>query len=195
MIYEPKDYAIIEDLIEKNINANMLIRQNHGYIFEVRNISIGDDNVLKVNDNNFSINLETYSFDVRLIDKRDEPNIDHEYTVTKFIPNVINLFENGGYSRTSSGEKKGGVFLFGYKDKLYKVESDYQVGESMHNFDACGSGEDFALGSLYTTEGLGLTPEERIYTALKTASTFAVGVEAPFYIINTENDKVVEFHS
>jgi ATP-dependent protease HslVU (ClpYQ) peptidase subunit len=128
-----------------------------------------------------------------LIDKRDEPNIKHEYIVTKFIPNVINLFESGGYSRTKSGEKEGGTFLFGYKDKLYKIASDFQVGESMHSYDACGSGEDFALGSLYTTEGIGLTPEERIHTALRAANTFAVGVEPPFYIINTENDKVVEF--
>lgn len=130
-----------------------------------------------------------------LIDKRDEPNIDHEYLVTKFIPNVIKLFEEGGYSRNNSGEKYGGVFLLGYKDKLFKIESDFQVGETICNYDACGSGEDFALGSLHTTEGLGLSPEERIYTALKAASQFSVGVSAPYYIINTDDGKVTTYES
>lgn len=128
-----------------------------------------------------------------LIDKRDEPNIDHEYIVSKFIPNVIRLFENGGYSRNKNGEKEGGVFLLGYNDKLYMIDSDFQVVESFDNYLACGSGEDFALGSLMTTEGSGLTPEERIRKALQAASKFSVGVESPYYIVNTENNEVVEY--
>jgi ATP-dependent protease HslVU (ClpYQ) peptidase subunit len=128
-----------------------------------------------------------------LIDKRDEPNINHEYLVTKFIPNVIKLFEDGGYSRNKSGEKTGGIFLLGYKDKLYKIDSDYQVGISTDNYDACGCGEDFALGSLKTTEGLDLSPVEKIHKALQSASKFSVGVSAPFYIINTENNEIIEF--
>jgi ATP-dependent protease HslVU (ClpYQ) peptidase subunit len=120
-----------------------------------------------------------------LIDSRDEPNIDHEYLVTKFIPNVIRLFEDG--------EKTGGHFLLGYKDKLYKIESVYQVGEPIKQYDACGSGEYFALGSLYTTEGLGLTPEERIHTALLAASEFGEGVQSPFYILNTSDNEITKY--
>lgn len=129
-----------------------------------------------------------------LIDKRDEPSIDHKYIVTKFIPNIINLFENGGYNRTFSGEKKGGEFLFAYKGKLFKIQSDYQVGESFDNYDACGCGEDFALGSLSTTEDSNLTPIERIHKALQSATKFSTGVSAPYYIINTDTDEVVEFN-
>jgi ATP-dependent protease HslVU (ClpYQ) peptidase subunit len=129
-----------------------------------------------------------------LIDSRDEPNIDHEYLVTKFIPNVIGTFENGGYGRNNSGEKSGGEFLFGYKNKLYKIESDYQVAESIDKYDACGSGEDYALGSLFTTEELGLTPEERIHTALLAASKFSCGVQAPFYILNTSNNEISKYN-
>jgi ATP-dependent protease HslVU (ClpYQ) peptidase subunit len=128
-----------------------------------------------------------------LIDKRDEPDIDHKYLVKTFIPNLIQLFENGGYSRTYSGEKEGGEFLFAYKDKLYKIQSDFQVGESFDNYDACGSGEYFALGSLATTEGSDLTPVERIHKALQAASKFSTGVSAPYYIINTDKDEIVEF--
>lgn len=113
-----------------------------------------------------------------LIDKRDEPNINHEYLVTEFIPNVIGLLEHGGYSRNNSGEKNGGCFLLAYKDKLYNIQSDYQVGESSLNYDACGSGEDHALGSLHSTEGLDFTPQERIIKALKAAQEFGTGVQA-----------------
>lgn len=128
-----------------------------------------------------------------LIDVKDKLNINHEYLVTKFIPNVINLFEKNGYGRNNSGEKSGGTFLMGYNDKLYKIESDYQVGEPSLQYDACGSGEDFALGSLHSTEGSNLLPEERVLFALRASSEFSIGVQAPFYILNTENNKVVEF--
>ena len=127
-----------------------------------------------------------------LIDKRDEPDIDHEYLVTKFIPNVIKLFENGGYSRNNSGEKEGGDFLIAYKNKLYSIASDYQVGESIHNFDACGSGEYHALGSLYSTDGSDMTPQERIFKALESAEAFGCGVQRPFYIMNTKDNTVEE---
>lgn len=128
-----------------------------------------------------------------LIDKRDEPKIDHEYIVTKFIPSITKLFENNGYGKNNSGEKQGGVFLLGYKNKLWKIENDYQVGESFDNYDACGCGEEYALGSMCTTENMDLTPIERIHKALQSASKFSVGVSAPFYIINTGNDEVIEF--
>lgn len=128
-----------------------------------------------------------------LIDPRDEPNIDHEYLVTKFIPNVINLFQDGGYSMNDCGRLEGGVFLLGYKDKLYKVESDFQVSESADNYNACGSGEYHALGSLKTTEDMNMLPEERIRKALQVASNFCVDVAPPFRIINTNNNRMFEF--
>ncbi len=128
-----------------------------------------------------------------LIDNRDEPNIDHKYLVTKFIPNVIKLFEDGGYAKNESGEKRGGSFLLGYKDKLYTIEGDYQIGISADSYDAVGCGEEFALGSLKTTENLGYSPLTRIRMALQAASKFSVGVAPPYYIINTENNEVIEY--
>lgn len=119
--------------------------------------------------------------------------INHEYLVTKFIPNVQKLFSNGGFEKNTNGEKSSGEFLLGYKHKLYKIQNDYSVLESMNNYDACGCGEGYALGSLKTTEGLNMSPIERIHKALQSASKFSVGVSAPFHIINTDNDNVVEF--
>lgn len=161
-----------------------------------------DKKVFKLKDSDNAIIGYTSSFRMGqlltyargLIDKRDEPNIDHEYLVTKFIPNVIALFEKGGYLRQNSGEKEGGTFLFAYKDKLYAIESDFQVGESFDTYNACGCGVNFALGSLKTTEHMDLTPVEKIHIALQAASKFSVGVAPPFYIINTKDDEVIEFN-
>ena len=164
-------------------------------------VSRRDKKVFKLKDTDNAIIGHTSSFRMgqllmyatNLIDKRDEPNIDHEYLVTKFIPNITNLFENGGYSKNNRGEKSGGTFLLAYKDKLYNIENDFQVGESFENFDACGGGEEFALGSLSSTVNMNLKPEERIRLALQAASRFSVGVAPPYYIINTDNNEVVEF--
>lgn len=92
----------------------------------------------------------------------EKDKIDHEYLVTKFIPNLQNLFSNGGFERNNSGAKSSGEFLLGYKDKLFKVQSDYSILESYENYDACGSGEAFALGSLKTTEGMNIKAVDRI---------------------------------
>jgi ATP-dependent protease HslVU (ClpYQ) peptidase subunit len=128
-----------------------------------------------------------------LIDKRDEPNINHEYLVTKFIPNVMKLLKDGAYSQNDKGEESGGTFLLGYKHRLFKIEDDYQVGMLVDNYNACGCGQDYAFGSLYTTNGTNLSPVERIHKALQAASKYSVGVSAPYYIINTENDDIIEF--
>lgn len=170
---------------------------SNGYSKTVRN----DKKLFKLQDTPNAILGFTSSFRMgqllmyanNLIDKRDEPNIDHKYIVTKFIPNIISLFESGGYAKNNSGEKKGGIFLLGYKDKLFKIESDFQVGESMLNYDACGCGEDYALGSLATSESMDTTPIDRIHKALQAASKFSPGVAPPFYIMNTHDDEIKEF--
>jgi len=172
---------------------------SNGYTKTLRS----DKKVFKLQDTNNAILGYTSSFRMGqllmyatdLIDKRDEPDIDHKYLVTKFVPNIINLFENGGFARNRSGEKYGGTFLLGYKNKLYKVDNDFQVGESFDNYEACGSGEDFALGSLYATEKLDMSPEERIKLALQAASKFSTSVSAPYYIVNTNDEEVSEFTS
>jgi len=128
-----------------------------------------------------------------LIDKRDvlERDLDHEYLVNKFIPNVHKLFNDGGYGKTHEGQKDGGVFLLGYKNKLYEIESDFQVGESAKNYNSVGCGDNYALGSLFSTEGTDLSPIERIHKALQAATEFSTGVQGPYYILNTKTNEVV----
>jgi len=128
-------------------------------------------------------------FDELTILKND---MNEKYMVNKFVPNLQKLFSGGGFEEVKSGAKVGGTFLIGIKDRLYEVQNDYSVLESAIGYTACGSGEDFAKSSLYMSDGMDITPAERMRMALKTASKFAVGVAPPFYMVNTETMEVTE---
>lgn len=117
----------------------------------------------------------------------------HRSMVNDFIPRLQVLFDSSGYRRNfDSGEKEGGVFLIGINSLLYKIDSDFHVAVTSNDFDTCGCGEEFALGSLHSTEGLSMNPLKRIELALEAAERFSTGVQRPFYIMNTENDEVIE---
>ena len=168
---------------------------SNGYSGNIRK----DRKAFKLKDNNEAIIGFTSSYRMgqllmysdELINKEEE--INHEYMVTKFIPKIIDIFKGGKYSRNDNGEESGGIFLLAHKNNLFKIESDFQVAEYMDKYLACGCGEDFALGSLYTTEKINMSPIERIHVALQVASKHSVGVAPPFYIINTKNDEIIEF--
>jgi hypothetical protein len=126
--------------------------------------------------------------------------VDHKYMVTTFIPKVQEAFKKGGFGKESDGERTGGCFLVAYRDKLFTIEGDYQVGVNSIGYAADGCGMEFALGSLHTTESLkppgrkrGMPARDRILCALRAAAKFSTGVDAPFHVANTGNCKLETF--
>lgn len=113
------------------------------------------------------------------IPQQTDNQSDFEYMVTTFIPKVRECLETGGFE--DDGGIRGGVFLVGYKGKLYKVWSDFQVSEPTTQYGSCGSGEDLALGSLFATRHH-WDCHFRILDALKAAETFNVTVGGPFAV-------------
>jgi hypothetical protein len=113
----------------------------------------------------------------------NEPDL--AFMVKKFIPTVKMVFENNwGRMTANGGESVGGTFLVGYKDNLYCIEEDFQVGLCEDDYDAVGCGGDYALGALYamnTFDGK-YKPEEIVECALKTAVYNSGGVRPPFVI-------------
>ena len=109
---------------------------------------------------------------------------DFHYMINAFIPAIQKLFADGGFLVKDNEEISGGTFLVGYNKRLYKIEANFQVGESIDNYDACGCGEEYALGSLFTTQKTELTSEQRILIALESASEFSTSVAPPFNILN-----------
>lgn len=112
---------------------------------------------------------------------------DFEYMVREFVEALRKCLKDGGYSKISDNEEEGGTFLVGYKGRLYRIDADFQVAESLDGYEALGSGEDLALGSLHTTNSLPMNSRRRIRLALEAAAYFNVACAAPFVILELKN--------
>lgn len=129
----------------------------------------------------------------------EQPNSknDYEYLCSYFIDELIKCFSDKGYLQKKDEVKSGGTFLLGYKSNLYSIENDFQVGKVTNSFNACGCGQDVALGVLYelnNQEAKGKapvvrSPKEKLIRALKAAEHFSAGVRGPFNIISEEEKR------
>ena len=111
------------------------------------------------------------------------------YMVGPFIDEVRRTFRAAGYAERLNDRETGGTFLVGIRGRLFRISSDYQVGESIDRYDAVGCGADIALGSMYSS-GLLVDftlhgPKQRILEALAAAEHFSGGVRAPFNVVET----------
>jgi hypothetical protein len=122
------------------------------------------------------------------------------YMRTLFIDEVRALFNSNGYTYFDNSREEGGTFLAAYRGRIFRIDSDYQVGESVHDFDAVGSGDELAIGSLYSTSSehaakqrgkpLALGLHERVRLAVQTAIEFNAGCAGAIHEleINYENE-------
>lgn len=80
------------------------------------------------------------------------------YMVKCVVPSIIKLFEENKFMRVVSdsnasarksvnGQAYGGEFLIGYKNHLFKIQSDFAVLECIKPYDSIGAGEDYAKGA------------------------------------------------
>ena len=103
------------------------------------------------------------------------------FMATEFVDAVRDCLKAGGYASRNNEAEAGGHFLVGYRGRLFRVEGDYQVGESVYGFDAVGCGQNAALGSLHATPKL--EPRRRVALALEIAEKCSAGVRAPFHVL------------
>lgn len=108
---------------------------------------------------------------------------DFQFMCTTFINAVKKCFKKGDFGET----KEGGEFLVGYRGNIYKIQEDFQVEKSLDNYSAVGAGEDYALGSFFSTDALDIKPEDRVFCALKAAAKFSINVRGPFYFYRLAN--------
>lgn len=110
----------------------------------------------------------------------------YKYMCTTFIDQVRKTFKDGGWIQKESEQEKGGKFLVGYKNRLFFVDNDFQIGEPLHGIDAVGCGAEFALGALYTNKQYfpvdGVT---MVIRSLEAANKFSAGVAKPFNVLTT----------
>jgi len=104
------------------------------------------------------------------------------FMVTRFVEGVRSALSEYGYARKKDSQETGGTFLVAVKGRLFRIDCDYQVGESRHGFDAVGCGDLIALGSLYATRAW-TDSRERLLEALEAAQHFSAGVRSPFVVL------------
>lgn len=120
---------------------------------------------------------------------RRHPNDDVvEFMSTAFVDDVRACLKEYAFSTVREGVERGGMFLVGFEGRIFKVEEDFQVGISVHPFDACGCGDDIALGAMLSliNANAGMAGEQLVKSALMAAETFSSGVRGPFLVIESK---------
>ncbi len=123
------------------------------------------------------------------VDIPDQPadQDDYHYLCTSFIDSAMACLADKGFARSKDGEKSGGVFLLGYRNNIYKIESDFQIGRGAACYEAVGCGAKYAKGALHclTSFKAGKSPadpESIVRQALAAAVTHSAGVCEPFLV-------------
>lgn len=106
-----------------------------------------------------------------------------QFMTTTFVDAVRLCLKNGGYAKVKDGEESGGTFLVGYRGRLFFIDNDFQVGESLDKYAAVGCGDTIALGALCATRNLCIDPAVRMSSALYAAERYSAGVRSPFNFV------------
>ena len=112
------------------------------------------------------------------------------YIYNDFTDAFIELIrENNCAIKKDNIDSMEACVLFGFKDKLYQMESNFQILSDYRGYDAIGSGRYHAMSSLYSTSDLNITPEERLKKAIVCASEFVVSVDSTIDIVELQYGK------
>lgn len=109
------------------------------------------------------------------------------WLVQDFVDALRKGLEQGGMQKKkdeveSAADCSG--FLLGVSGRLFHVWSDFQVEESLDDYNAAGSGDECALGALYVlSRREHLEPEKVLGLALEAAAEHTPHVRAPFHFV------------
>lgn len=106
----------------------------------------------------------------------------YRWLITVLIPTIKSTLHENGYAG-------GGQCLIGVRDQLWDLQSDFSVLRATRGYSSCGSGCEYALGSLSTSlNDMGLSMSDcptLIKAAIKVASDFCPSVGAESIVIST----------
>lgn len=146
------------------------------FILETKKIIKKDNMLLGISGFPRVINLVQYGL-IFPVDECDDPM---EYLVRDFVPSFQKCLESYGFCRCEDGvlHVPDSRILIGYKGRLFQVEANFQVIETIDDFAAIGSGCQVALGSMYSSQMK--EPQERLELALDSAERYDNMVSSPF---------------
>lgn len=110
-----------------------------------------------------------------------------EYMVSKFVPAIMNLFDNNYYGKKEDyQEMNGGNFLVCYNGRIFEISGDFAVLERRDQpFNSCGCGEDHALAAMTVLDKhqpYGPEPIEIVREAIETAAQYSTGVSLSSFV-------------
>lgn len=109
----------------------------------------------------------------------------YEYMCTEFVDAIRDCFTKGGYIKKESERESGGCFLVGYKNRLFCIQDNFQVGELDEDFDSVGCGQSFAFGAFHALKKHRYSAHDRVLKVLEVAETCSAGVSKPFTLLHT----------
>ena len=124
-------------------------------------------------------------YDLQIPEGWEDPGDDYRFMVSKFVPAVRKFLFDGGFGKKENGVEEGGWFLVGFKDRLYTIQPDFQVAETIEPYTAIGCGQCYALGALEMTDGMCIS--DRVLEALRVAEKYSNGVRGPFHVLTLQH--------
>lgn len=114
----------------------------------------------------------------------------YNYLISTVCRTMRNVFSHYGFLYEENKQEHAGnnVFLMVFRGETYYIGIDFAIDRPKDSFTAIGSGQRYALGSLYATEFTDFSPEKRIKLALDAASKYDYGVAPPYEILSLEWD-------
>lgn len=164
------------------VGPNMIYPTSLSKVFTVGGILIGYTSSFRMGQ------LLQYKLEVP---PHDDGVDDITYLATSFVDAVRDCLQAGGFATRENEAETGGNFLVGYHGRLYEVCSDYQVNSTRRGYMAIGAGEEYALGSLHTTDDH-WSPVQRIVFALQAAADWNHYVLPPLSVFTDTGEKVCE---
>src|SRR5258708_32179381 len=98
-----------------------------------------------------------------------------KWMVTAFVDAVRSCLKTGGYAEKKDEVEKGGIFLVGYRGRIFEIQSDYQVAERDEPYGAVGCGEDLALGAIFASQRCSIRPRRHSMLAIYAPLAFSPG--------------------
>ena len=105
------------------------------------------------------------------------------YLVSTFLRAVRKTLQDHKYLQLKDGVESvpdNAQFLFASHGRLWTMQSDFSVIESLHGEVATGCGMAYALGSLHATRTFELSARQRVELALQVAAERSAYVQPPF---------------
>lgn len=112
----------------------------------------------------------------------------------RLVTEYLNVLTEEQWIRKDEPRPEGGHILIGwnrplrdgsFEPLLYNVQGDCAYGRVADGYDACGSGCSTAVGALFASKDMDMTPKDRVKQALNAASYHTPFVRAPYKILST----------